>query len=359
MSTPAASLPALVTADVASAAAGACRNCGAATTGDAYCPHCGQETRIALPTARQFMREAAGRYVSLDGRMWRTLYSLMFRPGFLTLEYIGGRRRRYVRPGRLFLVTSILAFATIHFAIRTPQQLIVTDRDVASKVQQAIPAAPTPPVARKPATSSAPAPGSAPTASATSKKRANAKDDMTTFLSTDDYQLSMDHDFNLRLGGAGTSGRIPGALRERLDHFNRLPREDKGAQLFANMVRYGPYAAIALLPAFALLLMLVYPWRSARYRDRPRQFAAHLVFAAHNHAFSFLLTIILLLLPSRSLAAFLLMIAAAIYLLQSMRNVYGGGWVLTLMRAFVLMIGYVLMFALVTSALLVAAVVLQ
>ncbi len=343
MSSSDASLPASIAADVdvAPAAANACRNCGAATTGDAYCPHCGQETRIALPTARQFLREAAGRYVSLDGRMWRTLYSLLFRPGFLTLEYIGGRRRRYVRPGRLFLVTSILAFAAIHFAVRTPQGMIVTGDDVASKAQHAIPTPPKPP----------------PVASASGKKSAST-DDLATLISTDDYQLSMDHDFNLRLGG-GTSGKIPGALRERLDHFNRLSREDKGAQLFANMVRYGPYAAIALLPAFALLLMLVYPWRSARYRDRPRKFAAHLVFAAHNHAFSFLVTIIALLLPSQSLAMFLLLIAAAIYLLQSMRNVYGGGWTLTLLRAFVLMLGYVVMFALVTSALLIAAVVVQ
>jgi len=41
-----------------------CRNCGAFAP-DLGCPACGQETSLALPTARQFLREAAGRYVAL------------------------------------------------------------------------------------------------------------------------------------------------------------------------------------------------------------------------------------------------------------------------------------------------------
>ena len=60
--------------------AATCRNCGAAAPG-AYCPACGQETKRTLPTLREFMREAAGRYVALDGRLWRTLGALLFRPG--------------------------------------------------------------------------------------------------------------------------------------------------------------------------------------------------------------------------------------------------------------------------------------
>ena len=37
-----------------------CRNCGAPAD-DAYCAKCGQETRLRLPTLREFVREAAGR----------------------------------------------------------------------------------------------------------------------------------------------------------------------------------------------------------------------------------------------------------------------------------------------------------
>ena len=107
--------------DAAPAGGRACRNCGAAAPGH-YCPNCGQETRIALPTFAAFMREAAGRYVALDGRMWRTLYSLVARPGFLTQEYFAGRRRRYIRPARLFLVLWLLLFATLGF-VQSPADL--------------------------------------------------------------------------------------------------------------------------------------------------------------------------------------------------------------------------------------------
>ena len=96
----------------AAAPVDACRNCGAHATGH-FCPNCGQETRIALPTFPAFMREAAGRYVALDGRLWRTLAALVARPGFLTLEYFAGRRKRYIRPARLFLVLWLLLFAVI------------------------------------------------------------------------------------------------------------------------------------------------------------------------------------------------------------------------------------------------------
>jgi len=53
-----------------------CRNCGAHATSH-FCPNCGQETRVALPTFGAFMREAAGRYVAMDGRLWRTLAVLV------------------------------------------------------------------------------------------------------------------------------------------------------------------------------------------------------------------------------------------------------------------------------------------
>src|SRR5262249_19088157 len=98
-----------------------CRNCGAHATGH-FCPNCGQETRVALPTFPTSMREAAGRYVAMDGRLWRTLAALVARPGHLTREYFNGRRKRYIRPARLFLVLYLLLFAVIGF-VRPPGDL--------------------------------------------------------------------------------------------------------------------------------------------------------------------------------------------------------------------------------------------
>ena len=92
-----------------------CRNCGSLAPGR-YCAACGQETDIALPSAGRFLREAAGRYIAFDGRLWRSLHALLFRPGHLTREYVAGRRRRYVRPARLFVALSIALFAILRIA---------------------------------------------------------------------------------------------------------------------------------------------------------------------------------------------------------------------------------------------------
>jgi hypothetical protein len=92
-----------------------CRNCDAAAP-DAYCLSCGQETDTRLPTVRQFMRDATGRLIAFDGRLWRTLFALLGKPGFLTREYFDGRRRRSLRPTRLFLVMSVILFAVLRLA---------------------------------------------------------------------------------------------------------------------------------------------------------------------------------------------------------------------------------------------------
>ena len=53
---------------------------------------------------------------SASSRHWpvlRTLWPLFTKPGYLTLEYLAGRRVRYVTPMRLYLFLSIIAFALI------------------------------------------------------------------------------------------------------------------------------------------------------------------------------------------------------------------------------------------------------
>jgi hypothetical protein len=112
-----------------------CRNCGADAPGN-YCPACGQETRLALPKVGELVRDAAGRLVAWDGRLWRPLATLAFRPGVLTREYFAGRRRRYVRPARLFLALSLLLFALLS-VVRSPgligdEVLIGTEAEIAA-----------------------------------------------------------------------------------------------------------------------------------------------------------------------------------------------------------------------------------
>lgn len=84
-------------------------NCGAEAIGP-YCSRCGQKRQSRILPLRGILSEAFEDYFSFDNRMIRTLRPFLFRPGFLTHEYIAGRRIRYVPPFRLYLIVSLLQF---------------------------------------------------------------------------------------------------------------------------------------------------------------------------------------------------------------------------------------------------------
>jgi len=90
----------------------ACPNCGS-SLGGAYCSTCGQKAQSLREPVRRFVVEALDEFIGLDGRFWRTMGLLLFRPGRLTNEYLGGRRVRYLRPLRIYISTTILFFFLI------------------------------------------------------------------------------------------------------------------------------------------------------------------------------------------------------------------------------------------------------
>ena len=86
-----------------------CLNCDA-PLGGPYCALCGQRDDPPRPTTRELLGEAWDESVSLDGRAARTLRLLVTRPGALTADQLSGRRARYVRPLRLYLLCSAAYF---------------------------------------------------------------------------------------------------------------------------------------------------------------------------------------------------------------------------------------------------------
>ena len=281
-----------------------CRNCGAFASGN-YCPNCGQETSLTLPSAGRFLREAAGRYIAFDGRFWRSMHRLLFRPGVLTRDYLAGRRRRYVRPGRLFVGLSIAMFALLRLSVSTPEVV---------------------------------------EAAAAPAGSVSAKPDVVE----GDIAILKDVPWSPALA----------PLRSRFEAFDRLPSQQKIEQVTTGMLRYGPWAAIGLLPVFALLLRIVYAGRSGRHPNRPRLYAAHLIFGAHNHAFLFLALSLLVLIDSTPVRA-TLGIWMVIYALASMKTVYGGGWTGIVLRATLISLAYSVFFSVALIALVLAAVTLR
>lgn len=87
---------------------GACANCGAALAGP-FCHQCGQVGHLHR-SMFHIVEEFFHGILHFDGKVWRTLPLLAFKPGKLTWDYIHGHRVRYVTPLALFLFTAFLMF---------------------------------------------------------------------------------------------------------------------------------------------------------------------------------------------------------------------------------------------------------
>ncbi|MFO1456133.1 MAG: DUF3667 domain-containing protein [Steroidobacteraceae bacterium] len=260
-----------------------CANCGVALAG-LYCHACGQRHEPHIHSIGHFLAEAAESVTHADSRLWRTLLPLLFRPGFLTVEFFAGRRARYLPPIRLYLVLSVALFLV---AGALPDGDGRRNLDVAFQDRAGAPA-------RETADASAP--------------RAPVIRDCETL------EVS-----------------LPGApwLRPRLvAACHRVASEGPDA-LVESLVHNLPRAMFLFLPLVAALMQLLY-WR-------PRHaYVEHLLFLVHNHAAVFLSGTLLLiaaaLLPGSTLLALAALVYYAWYLQRALRTVYGQGRALTLFK---------------------------
>ena len=84
-----------------------CLNCGASIA-SRFCGECGQENEPAAPSFSALIADLWQEFLQLDGKVLRTLWFLLSRPGFLSAEYVSGRRIRYVSPFRLYFWATAL-----------------------------------------------------------------------------------------------------------------------------------------------------------------------------------------------------------------------------------------------------------
>lgn len=87
----------------------ACLNCETPLSG-AYCHHCGQRAHVHR-SLRGFLHDLMHGVLHFDGKFWRTMPLLIWRPGRVMREYIEGKRAKYLSPVALFLFTVFVSFA--------------------------------------------------------------------------------------------------------------------------------------------------------------------------------------------------------------------------------------------------------
>jgi len=275
-----------------SAARSECGNCGATLTGP-YCSACGQHAHESARSISVLFHDAWHLATHLDGRLWQTLYILLFKPGKLTTEYFAEHRARYLPPVRLYLVLSVLFFA---FGLATSEKTSVPPTVAAPDAAAPSKAAPPGAVAGK-----------------DSAAREKPRSTILDIENCDDIKIPVTW------------------LQNSLRQSCVRNKEDKGVSVQHAFIASIPKMMFLFVPMIALVMLILY-WRPRRY------YVEHLVFFLHIHAAAFLLLLIQALLgwiviwAAWSIGEWVAAIIGfygAWYVYRAMRVYYGQGRLLT------------------------------
>jgi ribosomal protein L32 len=86
-----------------------CENCGTELRGH-YCSNCGQAAVNYHRSFRYVIIDVLDSFLNWDSKFIRSIGLLLWRPGWLTNQFLDGRRVRFLHPLRLYLLVSIVFF---------------------------------------------------------------------------------------------------------------------------------------------------------------------------------------------------------------------------------------------------------
>jgi hypothetical protein len=320
-----------------------CLNCGTIVQGR-YCHECGQENVIPKETFWHMVTHFMYDITHFDSKFFETVKDLIFKPGFLSKEYMRGKRSSYLHPIKMYVFTSALFFLLFFsffapkdtFKINTPQSMSGIERlelleEIESDlIADSVANRKDPEYARK-------------------LLKLQAMKDTTKVLTWADFVDVQGSLMNINLSGDAKKYKtarqydsvqqtLPkaekdGWFKQRLVRKEFYINEKYGADPEAAFKKIGqtilqrlPYMLFISLPLFALILQILYIRRKNFY------YADHGVFTIHLYIFSFILLFIVFCfsrLQEKTGWGFLgyvvglLFILLNFYLYKAMRNFYG------------------------------------
>lgn len=269
-----------------------CANCETKFSGN-FCPNCGQAIKEYDKPFGFIFYNFLGDFFAFDMRFFRTLGALLFKPGYLSKEYIEGRRVKFAPPFRIFVFVSFVLFlmlqnytnrglttvldAEMNSDVKSVDSLIGVSSD---SLSHAIAEEMTPEELAQ-TDSLLREYGMADTSVADSNINLNLN--LGSFRDTKD----------LRHGLAKLAVGLEEKLEKEEDPEQRVVIREhirlcrSPEQAMAKILEYISWAFFLLLPLFALLLKLFYIRRKQNYMR-------HLIFSIHMHAFIYSIMIIII-----------------------------------------------------------------
>jgi ribosomal protein L32 len=276
-----------------------CKNCETEFTGH-YCPHCGQSVGDYDRPISFLFYNFLGDFFAFDERFFKTTLDLVFKPGFLTVEYFAGRRVRYAPPFRIFLFTSFILFLLLQwYTNRGLKNVLDNDlNDHATFVDSAL---------------------------VESFGNRFIDDSVANIDLKIDFESFQNSDLRQKMekGARVLENELktdtdPETIRKKREIIRLLRSPD---QVMARFLKYMSWAFFLLLPLYALITKLFYIRRQQNY-------IRHLIFTYHLHSFIFILIILItvlhLVLPFNQRGiTFVLLLAVPVYSVIAMKKFYG------------------------------------
>lgn len=293
-----------------------CLNCGTSLLGS-HCHRCGQPEHIHRSLGAIWHDISHG-VLHFEGKIWKTLPLLAWRPGDLTRRYIHGERARFVSPMALFLFSVFLMFAVmgalgIHFNPAGGEGSPIAPREQAeieAKVKRDV--------------------------AALDAQIAAAK---ARGLPTAD--LERERNTAASIGGLVANAEVEGpqgTINTTIPFIdNPAKKALKNPALLFYKIQTSAYKfSWALIPISTPLLWLLFAWR------RQYRFYDHAVFVTYSLAFMSLLTVVLTLLSAVPGIPAPLLISAAtfippLHMYRQMRGAYSLSRRNALVRTFALL----------------------
>ncbi|MGN6533817.1 MAG: DUF3667 domain-containing protein [Ginsengibacter sp.] len=313
-----------------------CLNCGATVTGR-YCSECGQENTEPRESAWHLISHFFNDVTHFDGKFFSTLKLLLFRPGFLSKEYMKGRRASYLNPIRMYLFTSFIFFfiffsvfhfqqkdfKDVHFTLNgktfaqidsLPSQQFT---DFTKEINQGV---------------------------AMSRKEFNAYKDsinrepaLYIFGQKQHYKNKHEYD-SLVAGGTIHSNWLKRQIIYKGIELNEKYKNQKGkflSDFIESIIHHFPQILFISLPFVALLLQLLY------IRQKQFYYVSHAIFTIHLYIFVFIAMLFEIgIQQSEKLHGFswlyiisnLLTLVILFYVYKAMRNFYEQRRLRTIMK---------------------------
>ena len=295
---------------------GVCLNCGTALIGP-HCHRCGQAAHVHR-TLSGMAHELVHGVFHFEGKLWRTLPLLAWRPGELTRRYIEGERARFVSPIAIFLF-SIFAMFAVFSAVG-----ISTPAEISANPEQAISAARTGLIARQREAAEAlkTLPAGHPKRAKFEQRAAEAAEDLKAL----DAALPKKGGTHITIGARRTGIAA-------LDHGIEKWQKNPALMLYKLQSSIYKFSWL-LIPLSVPFLWLLFCWKR-RYR-----LYDHTVFITYSIAFMSLLFIAVTLAGTAGISENILLPAAFllpfVHLLRQMKQAYQLSWISALLRPMVL-----------------------